>query len=104
MTVGFTSNDRAQDLIEWASKIDSLGAAIEIIANSDESHHCCGLGRIVQDYAQAMEHTLSQSYGVLLNGLGNFDDSQIGSIERQFDEIKKFQRYSHEERASRASP
>jgi hypothetical protein len=93
MTEIFTSGDRANDLIEWAGKLDCLGGVLQSLADSNDteplSWYGGGIGSIIRDYAQAMEALLTAvDYRELLDVLGEHDSPEFIKIDTDFRALK----------------
>jgi len=69
----FVTDDRAQELIDCAAKLNCLGGVIETLAECDDketlSWHGSRLGSIIKEYSQALEFALSESYTALNQGI-----------------------------------
>lgn len=66
----FCTNERAEDLLGWSSRLDTLGHIVSFFGYNDRDGEfltVCGesWGMIISDYAKAIEQTVGEAYSVL---------------------------------------
>jgi hypothetical protein len=72
----FSNTDNAQTLIDWASRVEALGIAIE------------GLGQIVHDYGYALKSMLELQYSNIHKAIGKCDDLDVIDIEQSYERAR----------------
>lgn len=86
----FTSGDRAEDVIEWAKKIFSLGRLITTVGeNEPEALGWLGpqIGSVITDYAEAIEAVVTDAYISIRDHFGEHGDSPAGIINRKYERL-----------------
>lgn len=88
----FTTDDRTQDLIDWAGNLSCLGGVIQSLSENNDtdtlSWYGVGLGRIIQNYAQAIEKTIDEAHSEIQTTISGFDFTVLGKIDRRHERIK----------------
>ena len=84
----FTSGDRAQDLIDWATRIEAVGNVIEAI-NPEDNVWCIPiLGGVIYEYASAMKTVLNAYYPEIRNIVGDFEFPALVEIEGKYERLE----------------
>lgn len=80
----FSNGDRAQDLIDWATRVEALGIAIEGLDSDDYQNVIPVLGQIVHDYGSALRSILDLEYSNIYKAIGKCDDPDVIDIEQSY--------------------
>lgn len=84
----FTCGDRAQDLIDWATRIEAVGNAIEAIGAEDGIWCIPILGGVIYDYASAMKTVLNAYYPEMVKVVGDFEFPALVEIEDNYERLE----------------
>lgn len=87
----FTCGDRAQDLIDWATRIEALGGAIEALETEDAIWIIPVLGGVIYEYASAMKTVLNAYYPEMVKVVGNFEFPALVEIESKYERLERFE-------------
>jgi hypothetical protein len=84
----FSNTDNAQTLIDWASRVEALGIAIEGLDSEDYQNIIPVLGQIVHDYGYALKSMLELQYSNIHKAIGKCDDLDVIDIEQSYERAR----------------
>jgi hypothetical protein len=83
----FSNRDKAQDLVDWAARVEALGLAIEALDCEDYQNVIPVLGQIVYDYGSALRSMLTLQYSAINQVIGECGDPDIIDIEQSYKRV-----------------
>jgi len=81
----FSKGSKSDDLLQWAAKLEGLGAAVESLFTHDDGLgdiYGKEIGSIIMDYARAIKETLDPFYQCLQIILGDRHGDIVAAIEQ----------------------